>query len=85
MNQKSSRSMLLALIVFSFLIITLFLYRTSVSTLYFIWVTSEYGTYKHGLLLLVIGIYFFYEAWKRCGNNIGIQLNTVGVVVMGFS
>jgi len=54
------------------------MYYPTVSSLAHIWFFSEYATYKHGLFLLGIGIYFFCQSWMKLRSEIAIRFDIVG-------
>lgn len=79
-NCTSSRG----LIIFLFVCMTsaLFMYYPTVASLAHLWIFSKYVAYKHGLILLGIGIYFFYQRWVQLQNTISIQFDVVGFLLL---
>lgn len=72
----------LAIICLLLFLLTLILYQSTVISLYELWVTSVGNKYKHGVILLVIGGYFFYRHWQRTGETLLLQPSLIGLSLL---
>ncbi len=82
MRENGRSSGLLITFLFVYMALAIFMYYPTVSSLAHIWVFSKYSTYKHGLLLLGIGIYFFYQRWIKLGSEITIRFDMTGFLLL---
>ncbi len=62
--------------------LAIFMYYPTVSSLAHLWIFSKYVAYKHGLILLGIGVYFFYQRWMKLRNKISIRFDVVGLLLL---
>ncbi len=80
---KSCKSSgLLISFLFIYIALAIFMYYPTVASLAHIWIFSEFDTYKHGLLLLGVGIYFFYQRWMKLGSEISIRFDMAGFLLL---
>lgn len=82
MRENCKSPGLLITFLFIYMALAIFMYYPTVSSLAHIWVFSEYSTYKHGLLLLGVGIYFFYQRWIKLRSEIAIRFDVAGFLLL---
>ncbi len=82
MRENGRPSGLLITFLFISMALAILMYYPTVSSLAHIWVFSKYSTYKHGLLLLGIGIYFFYQRWIKLGSDLAIRFDMTGFLLL---
>ncbi len=82
MQEKCKLSGIVIFVLLFYIAVAIFIYYPTVESLVHIWVFSEYGTYKHGLLLLGVGIYFSYKSWMRLRSEIAICFDMAGFLLL---
>jgi exosortase A len=69
-------------LVFPLILLILFLYQPTVSTLWQLWTNPDNSTYSHGLLLLAVCTVLFCRQWKKEVDSYSLRPDIIGIVLL---